>query len=118
MKVENDVLLAMSDGAEYRSILDTAPDAMVVVTADEKIAYANLQTEKLFGHPRSDLIGQPLDMLIPERFRHAHKGHMTRFFSSPNVRPMGSGLQLFGRRIDGSEMPIEVSLSPVETANG
>jgi PAS domain S-box-containing protein len=102
----------------YHRILDTAPDAMVVVSEGGAITYANLQTARLFGYDRDALVGQPLEVLIPERFRGAHHGHMTRFFTSANVRPMGSGLELFGRRADGSEMPIEVSLSPVQTARG
>ena len=114
----NDARPFESDGEHYLRILDTAPDALVVVRPDATIAYANLQTEKLFGQNRRALIGQPLEILIPERFRPAHTGHIARFFAHPNVRPMGSGLQLYGRRADGSEMPIEVSLSPVETAEG
>ncbi len=102
----------------YHRLLDTAPDAIVVVSPDGIITYVNLRAETLFVHPREGLIGKPLEVLIPERFRGPHGGHVARFFASANVRPMGSGLELFGRRSDGSEMPIEVSLSPVETAAG
>jgi PAS domain S-box-containing protein len=91
---------------------------MIVVSLDEGITFANLETERLFGHKRDELIGQPLEMLIPERFRPTHSGYVRRYFESPMRRPMGSGLQLFGRRRDGSELPIEVSLSPVRSAEG
>ncbi len=99
-------------------MLDTAPDAMVVVGADGGIKFVNLQTEQLFGYARLELVGQHLDLLIPERYRTGHAGYLSRFFASPGSRPMGSGLELFGRRKDGSELPIEVSLSPLRTDQG
>jgi PAS domain S-box-containing protein len=99
-------------------LLDTAPDAMVVVGPDGRIRFVNLQTEILFGYSRAELLGEHLDLLIPERFRPRHTTHLERFFASPGSRPMGSGLQLFGRRKDGSELPIEVSLSPLRLPQG
>jgi PAS domain S-box-containing protein len=102
----------------YFRILDTAPDAMVVVARDETIAFVNAQAEKLFGYSRAELLGKSLEQLVPERFRQAHSGHVARFVARPGTRPMGSGLPLFGRRADGSEMAIEVSLSPVDTPEG
>jgi PAS domain S-box-containing protein len=110
--------LSVRSEERYSQLLDTAPDAVVVVGHDGHIQLVNAQTEKLFGYTRSALLGQPLAVLIPERFRHAHAGHMARFFAAPGARSMGAKLDLFGRRKDGTELPIEVSLSPMQTEQG
>ncbi len=102
----------------YSRLLDTAPDAMVVVAPDGLIKFVNVQTELMFGYSRVELLGHDLDILVPERFRSGHAQHVARFFAHPGSRPMGSGLQLYGRRKDGSELPIEVSLSPLTTHHG
>jgi PAS domain S-box-containing protein len=99
-------------------LLDTAPDAMFVVGPDAHIRFVNAQAERLFGYTRAELLGQHLDLLVPERFRPRHGGHIARFFANPGLRPMGSGLSLFGLRKDGTELPIEVSLSPLSTPQG
>ena len=93
----------------YSQLLDTAPDAMVVVGQDGRMILVNVQTEKVFGYSRPELLGQPITLLIPERFRAAHAGHESRFFGNPGSRSMGANLQLLGRRKDGTEIPIEVS---------
>jgi PAS domain S-box-containing protein len=99
-------------------LLDTAPDAMVVVGKDGRILLVNLRTEELFGYRRAELLGRNLEILIPERARAGHTGHLSRYFADPGARPMGSGLELFARRKDGTELPIEVSLSPLRTEQG
>jgi PAS domain S-box-containing protein len=116
--MDRDAAVDLRSGARHLQFLDAAPDAMVIVAADSSIAFVNLQTEKLFGYARSELLGQPLERLIPARFRSTHHGHVDRFHSKPLTRPMGSGLELFGQRKDGEEIPIEVSLSPVRTEEG
>jgi PAS domain S-box-containing protein len=102
----------------FRVLLEMAPDAIIVTGADARIGFVNVQAERMFGYLRSELIGQPLDLLIPQQFRGAHAEHLRRFFRSPTARPMGSGIALFGLRKDGTELPIEVSLSPLQTDDG
>jgi PAS domain S-box-containing protein len=119
-KVENEKVLheAAIRSARYAQLLDTAPDAIVIVDHTGRIQLINHRAEELFGHDRAALIGEPLEVLIPERSRSIHVAHIGRYFARPGVRPMGSGLQLFGRRKDGSEVPIEVSLSPHDSEHG
>ena len=96
-----------------RSVLDSAPDAMIIIDATGTVVFANRQTTALFGHEREAIIGQAVEMLLPERFRHRHVGHRSGYTSNVRVRPMGAGLELFGMRKDGSEFPVEISLSPI-----
>jgi PAS domain S-box-containing protein len=102
----------------FGSALDALPDALVIVQHDGTIVLVNCQLEEMFGYDRHDLVGRPVEVLVPERFREKHPGYRDSYFASPHVRPMGAALSLYGRRRDGSEIPVEISLSPLETADG
>lgn len=102
----------------FRQLIDSAPDAMVIVDDGAIIRIVNQRAETSFGYTRQELVGQPIEILVPERFREKHIGHRAGFMQTPKSRPMGSGLQLYGRRKDGSEFPLEISLSPLSTPDG
>jgi PAS domain S-box-containing protein len=102
----------------FRSLLESAPDAAIVADPQGRIILVNAQTEQLFGYAREALLGAPIEILIPERLRTAHVDHRAAYHRAPRVRPMGAGLDLIGRRRDGSEFPVEVSLSPVQVEDG
>ncbi len=100
------------------TLLEAIPDATVAANQEGIIVQVNSQTEELFGYTRAELIGQKIEILVPERHRPQHHHHREDFVAQPRIRRMGAGLELHGRRRDGSEFPVEISLSPVHTANG
>lgn len=102
----------------FRGVLESAPDAMVVVDGRGRIQMVNSQTENLFGYTRQELLGMSVDDLVPQSLRAGHASHRARYLRDPQVRPMGQGLELFGRRRDGTEFPVDISLSPMITDDG
>ncbi len=105
-------------GVLFRELLEAGPDAIVGVGEDGRISLVNAQTEALFGYGRDELVGQPVEMLVPEADRAAHLAHRAEYLNDPQTRPMGAGMELAGRRHDGSEFPAEISLSAIKTDTG
>src|ERR671935_731995 len=103
--------------ASFRGLLEAAPDALIVVGVGGTISIANGQAGRLFGYSREELIGMRVEELVPERFADVHRGHRDDYLDDPRPRAMGTGLDLHARRKDGSEFPVEVTLSPIETAD-
>src|ERR1043166_3323409 len=104
--------------AQFGDLLELTPDAIVMVNATGRIVLANRQAEKIFGYARRELRGRLIDSLIPERFRKAHLGHRAGYFGQPHARAMGEGMELHGLRKDGTEFPVEITLSPLRTEEG
>ena len=102
----------------YRSLLEAAPDAMIVVDGDGRIAIANAEAEKLFRYSREKLLGEYIEILLPERYRNRHTGERHDFVDAPRVRRMGVGMEFVGMRSDGTEFPVEISLSPIHCSSG
>jgi PAS domain S-box-containing protein len=109
---------AMPNVDVFRALLDAAPDAIIAVDADGRIALVNAQAELMFGYDRQDLVGELLERLVPDAARWVHPGHPRSDFAPPVTRPMGAGMELAGRRKDGTEFPAEISLSLIETEDG
>ena len=116
--ITRDVTERQRADARFRGLLEAAPDAMVCVGTDGRIALVNAQTERLFGYGRDELIGQPVEMLVPDAVRDAHPGHRAGYVADPLPRPMGAGMELAGRRRDGTTFPAEISLSAIDTDEG
>ena len=115
MKAEESVRLSEE---RFRSLFEFSPDAIIVSDQDGKIAEINGQVEKFFGYNRGELLGQSVETLVPERFRRGHPSHRKDYGAEPRTRPMGIGLELYGRRKDGTEFPVDIMLSPVRTDGG
>jgi len=118
LESNRDITLKRQVEERFRNLLEAAPDAMVIVDRTGRIQLVNAQTEYLFGYSRSELIGQSVDMLVPERFRGGHGKYRDVYANSPSSRPMGAGMELFALRKDGTEFPAQISLSPLQTGEG
>lgn len=114
----SDITAIKKSEKKFQSLLESAPDAMVIANQMGLIVLVNAQTEKMFGYDRRELIGHELEILIPSRYRKIHVFQRDSYMSNPIVREMGAGLELYGTRKDGSEFPVEVSLSPLQTEEG
>ena len=110
-RLEQEAKIRLSE-ARFRTLLDSAPDAIVIVDRGGRITMVNSQTENWFGYNRDQLIGEPIEILVPERFRQVHVSYRNHFAAHPGTRPMGANAELTGRRRDGTEFPVEISLSP------
>jgi PAS domain S-box-containing protein len=102
----------------FRQVVESAPNAIVMIGSTGLIEMVNAQTERVFGYSRDELLGKPVEMLVPERYRPNHPGLRTSFFANPVSRPMGAGRDLYGLRKDGSEFPVEIGLNPIATEDG
>ena len=109
---------AVMADASYGALLEAAPDAMVIVDANGSIVLVNAQAERMFGYPRGELLNQPVELLMPERFRGDHPQRRAAYSQDPRFRPMGASQELYVLRKDGTELPVEISLSPLETPEG
>jgi PAS domain S-box-containing protein len=117
-KVVHDVTERKKTDERFQLVVEAAPSAMIMVGENGLISLVNTQSERLFGYDRQEMLGRPIEMLLPERFRSNHGTHFARFFGAPVAREMGVGRDLFGLRGDGSEVPVEISLNPIGTPDG
>jgi PAS domain S-box-containing protein len=118
ISIIRDLTERLKTEAKFRGFLESAPDAVVIIDREGRVVLVNSLTEQMFGYKREELLGQLIEMLVPERFRGIHVRHREGYSHQPKTRPMGTGQDLLGRRKDGSEFPVEISLSPLETEQG
>src|SRR5205814_2217254 len=117
-RAAEDVTARRRAETRFRAVVESAPSGMVMIDRTGTITLVNREAERLFGYPREELLGQPIEHLVPERFRRGHPGFRTDFFANPQTRAMGAGRDLFGVRKDGAEIPVEIGLNPIETDEG
>src|ERR1700722_18603018 len=113
MRILNGVIVMQFANDLFTGLMEAAPDAMICMDAAGRVAGINAQAELLFGYPRQELIGRPVEVLVPDEARAVHPGHRAGYLANPRPRPMGAGIELAGRRRDGSTFPAEISLSTI-----
>jgi PAS domain S-box-containing protein len=116
--IHRDITERKQTEERFRLVVESTPNAIVMGNAEGNIVLVNAQAEKFFGYRREELVGQLVEVLVPERFRTQHAAYRANFFASPSSRPMGAGRDLYGRRKDGSEFPVEIGLTPIQTSEG
>jgi len=107
---------SLESQALFEQFFESSPDGVLVVNSEGLITQINKQTEKMFGYGREELQGQPIETLIPDQFRSAHEKERSNYLREPHMRAMGAGLELFAKRKDGTEFPVEIMLSPIESS--
>ncbi len=117
-KVVHDITARKQTEERFQLVVEASPSAMIMADADERIAFVNNRAERLFGFSRQDLLGMPISMLIPARFRERHSALVQAFFANPSMRPMAEGKELVVLRSDGTEVPVEIGLNPIQTSEG
>src|SRR3989338_3304998 len=111
----DDIVILSGTLEEFQKLLEFVPDAMMIADSKGNVIVVNSQAEKLFGYSRKELLNQHIEICVPQRFRGAHAGHWAHYMADPQVLPMAAGLDLYARRKDGTEIPIEISLGPIKT---
>src|SRR5436309_3036695 len=108
----------LANASLFERLFESSPDGIVLTDRQGRIVRVNNQAESMFGYRREDLLGQPVELLVPERFRSGHTSHRGHYHAEPRMRPMGAGLELYARRKDGTGFPVDIMLSPIETSEG